>query len=71
MHSVRFILRFVEDEILRYIQLNLNKLNITHVMYVSFTTVVRTGNQSDFFIDSLKIKSEAEFLISFGIFSLS
>ena len=40
-------------------------------MYVSFTTVVRTGNQSDFFIDSLKIKSEAEFLISFGIFSLS
>ena len=33
-------------------------------MYVSFTAVVRTGNERDFFIDSLKIKSEGEFPIS-------
>ena len=36
IYSVRYILRSGEHEVLRYIQLNLNKLNITHVMYVSF-----------------------------------
>ena len=38
-----------EHEILRDIQLNLNKLNITHVMYVNFTTVARTGNKRNLF----------------------
>ena len=37
-------------------------------MYVSFTTVTRTENERDFFIDSLKIRSEGELLISSGIF---
>ena len=37
-------------------------------MYVSFTTVVRTENERDVFTDSLKIKSEAQFLISSGTF---
>ena len=36
-------------------------------MYVSFTLVAQTGHQRDFFIDSLKIKRETEFLISSGI----
>ena len=41
--SVRYLLGSVEHELLRYIQLNLNKLNITIMMYVSFAIVVRTG----------------------------
>ena len=41
---------------------------MTYTMNVSFTTVARTGNERDFFIDSLKIKSEAQFLISSGTF---
>ena len=49
MYKVKYCARYIlipgEHEALRYIQLNLNKLNITHVMYVSFTTVARTGNQ--------------------------
>ena len=42
VYSVRCILRSVKHEVLRYVQLNLNKLNATHVMYVSFTTVAGT-----------------------------
>ena len=57
-----------EHEVLRYVQANLNKLNITSVMYVSLTKVARTGNQKDHFIDSLEIKSESEFLTSSGTF---
>ena len=34
-----YTLRFVEHKLLRYIPLNLNKLNITDVMYLSLTTV--------------------------------
>ena len=49
IYSVRYILRFVKHEVLRNVQLNLNKLNETHVMYVSFTTVAGTGNQKDLF----------------------
>ena len=45
----RYILRSGEYEVIIYIQLNLNKLIITHVIYVSFTTVARTGNQRDLF----------------------
>ena len=33
-------------------------------MYVNFTTVRQTGTKGTFFIDSLKIKSQDEFLIS-------
>ena len=40
-------------------------------MYVSSTTVARTENERDRFIDSLKIKSEGEFLISSGTISQS
>ena len=32
--SIRYLLGSVEHELLRYIQLNLNKLNITIMMYV-------------------------------------
>ena len=50
---------------MRYIQLNLNKLNITHVMYRSF---IQQWHEQEIkvilFINFLKIKSEAEFLIS-------
>ena len=49
LYSFRYIRRSAEDEVLRYIQLNLNKLNLTHVMYVTFTTVARTENQRDRF----------------------
>ena len=49
IYSVRYILRSVKHEVLRYVQLNLNKLNTTHVMYVSFTTVAGTGNEKDLF----------------------
>ena len=49
IYSVRYLLRSGEHEVLRYIQLNLNKLNITHVMYGSFTTVARTGNERNLF----------------------
>ena len=68
IYSARYIPRSVEHEVLRYIQLNLNKLNTSHVMHVNFTIVAQTGNQRDFFSDSLKIKIEPEFLISSGIF---
>ena len=34
-----YTLRSVEHKVLRYIPLNLNKLNITDVMYLSLTTV--------------------------------
>ena len=37
--SVRNILRSDEYQVLRYIQLNLNILNITHAMNVNFTAV--------------------------------
>ena len=41
-----------------------NILNITHAMYVSFTKQSHEQeSEENFFIDSLKIKSEAEFLI--------
>ena len=40
-------------------------------MYVSFTTASRTRIKGNFFNDSLKIKSDAEFLISSGTFSQS
>ena len=47
----------------------LNRLNVIQVMSKSFTTVVQAGNQiRDFFIDSVKIKSEGEFPISTGTF---
>ena len=36
IYSVRYILRSVEHEVLRYIQIKLNKLNITHVMLLKF-----------------------------------
>ena len=49
MYSIRYILRSCEHEVLRYIQLNLNKLNITQVLYVSFTTVLGTENQRDLY----------------------
>ena len=49
MYSVRYILRSCEHEVLRYIQLNLNKLNITQVLYVSFTIVLGTENQRDLY----------------------
>ena len=49
-YSVRYILRSVEHELLRYIQLHLNKLNITHVMYVSFTTLAQIGNEGGLFL---------------------
>ena len=66
MYSVRYILRSGEHVVLRYIQLNLKKLNINHVMYVNFTTVARNEVKGNFFSDSLKIKTEAEFLTSSG-----
>ena len=53
-----------EHEVLIY----LNKLNINSLMDVSLTTVARTGNQRDHFIDFLEIKSESEFLTSSGTF---
>ena len=34
-----YTLRSVEHKVLRYIPLNLNKLNITDVMYLSLTAV--------------------------------
>ena len=53
-------------EVLRYIQPDLNKLNITHVMCVCL--VLQQWHEQEmkgtFFIDSLKIKSEGEFIIS-------
>ena len=49
MYSIRYILRSCEHEVLRYIQLNLNKLNITQVLYVSFTIVLGTENQRDLY----------------------
>ena len=58
-----YILRSGEHEVLRYNQLNLNKLNIIHVIKV----VLQWHEQEikrTVFIDSLKIKSEDEFLIS-------
>ena len=39
IYSVNYTLRSVEHKVLRYIPLNLNKLNITDVMYLSLTTV--------------------------------
>ena len=60
------ILRFAEREVLRYIQLNLNKLNITHVTNVS--KFYNREIKCTFFIGSLKIKGEAELLISLGTF---
>ena len=39
IYSVNYTLGFVEHKVLRYIPLNLNKLNITDVMYLSLTTV--------------------------------
>ena len=61
--SIYNILRSDEYQVLRYIQLNLNKLNITHAMNVNFTAVAPSQEiKATFFIDSLKIKSEAEFL---------
>ena len=49
MYSIWYILRSCEHEVLRYIQLNLNKLNITQVLYVSFTIVLGTENQRDLY----------------------
>ena len=49
MYSIRYILRSCEHEVLRYIQLNLNKLNITQVLYVSFTIVLGTENKRDLY----------------------
>ena len=49
LYSARYILRSGEQEILRYIQLNLKKLNITHVMYVGFATVAQKEDQRDLF----------------------
>ena len=37
-------------------------------MHVRFTTVAQTGNPREAFIDYLKIKSEAEFLVSLETF---
>ena len=84
IYSVRNILRSDEYQVLRYNQLNLNKLNITHAMNVNFPAeapsqeiklnITHAMNvnfpavapsqeiKSTFFIDFLKIKSEAEFL---------
>ena len=39
MYCVNYTLGFVEHKVLRYIPLNLNKLNITDMMYLSLTTV--------------------------------
>ena len=39
IYSINHTLRSVENKVLRYIPLNLNKLNITDVMYLSLTTV--------------------------------
>ena len=39
IYSVKYTLRSVEHKVLQYIQLNVNKLNITDVMYLSLTTV--------------------------------
>ena len=39
LYSVNYTLRSVEHKVLRYIPLNINKLNITEVMYLSLTTV--------------------------------
>ena len=67
--SIYNILRSDEYQVLRYIQLNLNKLNITHAMNVNFTAVAPSQEiKATFFIDSLKIKSEAEFLLSLKTF---
>ena len=41
---------------------------MTQVMYVIFTTVAGTRIKGNFSINSLKIKSETEFLISSGTF---
>ena len=68
MCRVRYILRSVKHEVRRYIQLNLIKLNITHVVHVSFRQWYKQEIKGTFFIDSLKIESEAEFLISSGTF---
>ena len=69
IYSVRNILRSDEYQVLRYIQLNLNKLNITHAMNVNFTAVAPSQEiKGTFFIDSLKIKSEAELLLSLKTF---
>ena len=39
LYSVNYTLRSVEHKVLRYFPLNINKLNITEVMYLSLTTV--------------------------------
>ena len=57
-YSVSYSLRSGEHEVLNYIQLNLNKINIAHMMYVTFTAVAQVAYEGYFFIDSLKIKSE-------------
>ena len=61
--SVRYLLGSVEHELLRYIQLNLNKLNITIMMYVSFAIVVRTGmSKGPFLLILWRIKVWLNFL---------